>query len=126
MTTELKLSLDDFSRQALGRIAQRDHGSTAKAVETASLYYLAQRDSPRPAWDVPRFARGADPTQTLEVELHDSTWQALSEEADEQGVTPEMLAIHAILYFLADLDSGRLTDLLDESFDSREGPPFRR
>ena len=47
----------------------------------------------------------------------DETWVALEAEAEEQGVTPEALAVHALLYLLADLDSGRVGDRLEQELD---------
>jgi hypothetical protein len=35
-------------------------------------------------------------------------WSELSREAAQQGVEPSELASHAILYYLADLDRGRI------------------
>jgi len=85
------------------------------AVTTASLYYLADRDSDRPAWRMPRFAQSAKSTEALQVEIGDETWRMLSEEAARQGVTTELLAKHALLYFVADMDSGRMGTRLEDA-----------
>ena len=42
------------------------------------------------------------------LELGDFTWERLRSEAERQGVSIEELVAHAILYFLADFDSGRI------------------
>jgi hypothetical protein len=42
-------------------------------------------------------------------------WLALSKEAAEQGVSTDTLTIHAVLYFLADVDSGRRIGLLESA-----------
>jgi hypothetical protein len=44
----------------------------------------------------------------------------VSDEAERQGVSPDALAVHAVMYFLADVDSGRMGRLLDEAFDKPE------
>jgi hypothetical protein len=53
----------------------------------------------------------------LNVELDDETWRALAVEADRQGVLPEVLCVHALLYFVADVDSGRLAERLGHALD---------
>jgi predicted DNA-binding ribbon-helix-helix protein len=120
MTKGVTLTLSDFSRSALERVALRGNGSTSSAVRMASLYYLSDRDSQRPVWRVPRFATGGEPGHSLTIELDDATWRALSDEAEEQGVTTEVLAVHAVFYFLADLDSGRLVGLLEEALENTD------
>jgi hypothetical protein len=114
MSKIMTLRLDQFGRQALADFADERHDSAGVVVRTASLYYLADRDSGRAAWRVPRFLAsqpeevGAD----LRVDVDDETWNALADEARGQGVDTERLAEHALLYFLADLDEGRLAERL--------------
>ena len=86
----------------------------------ASIYYLNDRDSRRPAWLVPRVAADSQPSRDLQVELDDATWGALSEEADRQGVPTDLLAMHALLYFLADIDSGRVAALLEDALENSD------
>jgi hypothetical protein len=117
MSKDVTLHLDEFGQRALARFARGRPGSAAAAVRTASLYYLADRDSERAAWRVPRFDRDAAGKPTLRVKLDEDTWRALDEEAGRQGVTADALAVHAVLYFVADLDSGRLADLLGEALE---------
>jgi hypothetical protein len=52
--------------------------------------------------------------------LDDATWRALAEEAQRQSVRAETLAVHAVLYFLADLDSGRLAGLLEDALEDAD------
>ena len=111
--TRLMLHVDEFALEALERNFAVQGGSTAAIVRTAVLYYLAERDSARQAWRYPRFARQDRPGGGREVEMDDETWAALDEEAGRQGVEPSQLAGHACLFFLADLDSGRLGEQLE-------------
>jgi hypothetical protein len=120
MTKDVTLHLDEFGERALERLTTHRRGSAAAAVRTACLYYLADRDSGRPAWRAPSFAAEPAPGSTLHVELDDAAWGALAEEAYEQGVTVGQLALHAVMYYLADLDSGRLAGLLEEALDESE------
>ena len=110
MTKSMKLRLDSFGRQALSEFAEERRDSASAVVRTASLYYLADRDSGRPALRVPRFVRDPPGADSFEVDLDDDTFAALRQEARGQGVEPSRLAEHALLYFLADLDDGRLAE----------------
>jgi HEAT repeat protein len=98
-------------------VVDEGHASPTKAVRAASLYYLRDRDSRRPAWRVPDLAPPDEGDGALLVELDDETWSALRHEAEAQGVTPELLALHALLYFLADLDSGRVRRRLGDALE---------
>jgi hypothetical protein len=120
MPRDVKLHLDEFGRLAFERFTTRRKGSAAAAVRTACLYYLADRESGRPAWRASRFAPEPPLGSTLHVRLDDATWAALAEEAQDQGVTLDELALHAVLYFIADLHSGRLAGLLEEALEELE------
>ena len=103
----VRLELDDFGKHALE--AQVEGGSTRDAViRTAARYYFGDRGSGRLAWRPPRFVRCGEqgPSAITDVELDEDTMEALEEEARRQGMAPHRLAEHALLYFLADLDSG--------------------
>jgi hypothetical protein len=124
MTRSMTLRLDQFGRQALAEFAEERHDSAGKVVRTASLYYLADRDSGRSAWRVPKFLQASSPgADPLEVDLDDETWAALAHEARGQGVEPARLAEHALLYFFADLDGGRLADRLGGAVEGSPKPP---
>jgi hypothetical protein len=69
------------------------------------------------------------------VEFDDFGWNALVEEAARQNVAPEALIVHAAMYYLADLDSGRAAARVienppgSEQVDAPEGgrsPRFER
>ena len=107
------LRFDDFARRALIRIKGGGGDSTAAAIRTASLYYLADRALDRPAWRVPRFQRSDEEARSVRVRLDEATWQAMSNEAARQGVSMDALAVHAVLYYLADLNSGRVAGRLE-------------
>lgn len=118
MTRDVVLNMNEFGRHALDTFVQERSGSPSAAARTASLYYLADRDSERPAWTVPRFPPGSrqqDGDGATRITLDDGTWEAVVEEAGRQSVTAEELLAHAIVYFLADLDSGRVAARLDET-----------
>ena len=68
-------------------------------------------------------AAARDGNHALAVELDDETWSGLRQEADEQGVAPDVLALHALLYFVADVDSGRVGRRLDDALDGERNTP---
>lgn len=119
MSKDVSLHLDEFGHRALTRFA-RGRGATEDAlVRTAALYYLSERDTGRPSWRVPRFSTGQR-VPAHRVELDQETWGALNDEAARQGVSADTLAVHALMFFLADLDSGRIGDRLEHSLEEEE------
>jgi hypothetical protein len=123
MTKSMTLRLDPFGQQALSEFAEEHRDSASAVVRTASLYYLADRDSGRPAWRVPRFRRDAPRGDSLDVNLDEDTFAALRDEAAGQGVDPSRLAEHALLYYLADLDGGRLAERIGGAVEGRKKRP---
>jgi hypothetical protein len=57
---------------------------------------------------VPRGARESDAAVTLELRVSEFTVTELQRQADRQRVPVEELAAHALAYYLADADSGRV------------------
>jgi len=107
MRRSLKLALDDFGRATLEGEAARYSVEPAELVSHAVGYYLADRDSGRPALKVPRFERSATAAPLeLDVELNDRVWDEAEAEAARQRVSLERLLEHAAMYLVADLDSG--------------------
>jgi predicted transcriptional regulator len=118
VTRQLTLHLDGFLQDALDGFARERDGSPSTVVRMAALYWLADRDSERPGWRAPRFRRGGGRSgESVRVALDEDTWGALEEEARRQTVDAELLAEHAVLYFLADLDSGRVASRLKHLVD---------
>ena len=62
-------------------------------------------------------AQQGSTTFEVQVRLDDFGARALREEAARQGVPVSELAAYAVMYYLADLDSGRIT---------RDVPPLAR
>lgn len=120
----VRLELDDFGNEALE--AQVRRGSTRGAViRTATRYYLSDRRSGRLAWRPPLFVRSGEQAASAitNVDLDEDTMEALEEQAQRHGVAAHRLAEHALLYFLADLDSGRAAERLGYAL---EGEVLRR
>jgi predicted DNA binding CopG/RHH family protein len=57
----------------------------------------------------PDEAQAAHTERSLTVRLEGFAWEAISEEAAREGLTTEELIGFAVLYYLADSDSGRIS-----------------
>jgi len=106
----LTLSLEEFAALTLEAEAERYSVSPAELGRQAVRYYLSDRDSGRTALRVPRLSRSAtrQPALELMLDLDADSWNELDQEAERQEVSVERLLEHAIVYFLADLDAGRV------------------
>jgi hypothetical protein len=121
MTRNVTLHLEEFDQRALDRLVREENASPDATLRTAVLYYLADRDAQRPGWRAPRrFRLPPDPSSDLEVVFDDVTWAALELEAERQGVTSDALAVHTVLYYVADFESGRLAERLGETLSEDE------
>jgi Arc/MetJ-type ribon-helix-helix transcriptional regulator len=110
----VSVRLDRFGQDALeDRV--RGGGSRADVLQTALHYYLADSDSGRIAWGVPQLARTATSADGVDVELDDDLLARLEGEAQRQDVSIELLAAHAVIYYLTDLDTGRATARLGDA-----------
>lgn len=113
----LTFQLDVFGREALEGFARGGQHSRSAAVRIASLYYLADRERRRPAWLAPRCATASRDAADVRVRLDRETWHALQAEAERQDVSAADLTRHAVLYFLADVDSGRVAGGLERALE---------
>jgi hypothetical protein len=106
----LTLSLEEFGASTLEAEAERYSVSPVELGRRAARYYLSDRDSGRMAFKVPRLPQEPErrPALELSLDLDPDTWRELEEEAKRQEVSVERLLEHAIVYFLADLDAGRV------------------
>jgi hypothetical protein len=100
----IRLGIGEFTRLAL---EQRGGGATS-LVREAAIYYLSDSRTNRPGRRHPGFPDSADGQVPVDLTLAESQWSDLEDEADAQGITLERLLEHALLYYLADLDSGRV------------------
>jgi len=110
----LTLRLAPFEREALEAYGAAQQVPPERVILTAVLYYLREQPSGRETWPAPSFRR-SEPKRgsALQVELGEETGEVLAMQAGAQGVTPESLARHALLFFLADADSGQLLAKLE-------------
>ncbi len=106
----LTLALDQFGAAAIEEQAAHYSLAPPELARRAARYYLSDLGSGRMTLWVPRLETGvqAKGSLRLEIDLDADSWRVLEAEAKRQHVTLEALVVHAILYFLADLDSGRV------------------
>jgi hypothetical protein len=104
------LALEEFGASKLEAEAERYSVSPAELGSHAVRYYLSNRDSGRMALRVPQLSKepAGKPVLALSIDLDTDTWRELEEEAQTQQVSVERLLVHAIVYFLGDLDAGRV------------------
>jgi hypothetical protein len=111
-TMDIELTFDEFGWRTLEDRASAEGIALAHLVSLACAYHESQLAEDRVAAAVPRFRRRAvdGETRALDIELEDLTLQRLEQEAKRQGVSPERLCEHAVLLYLADLDSGKVAE----------------
>jgi hypothetical protein len=80
-------------------------------------YYLDDSETGRPAWRVPQLARKAAFTEAREIELPEKLHAELEREARRQDVPADLLATHALMYFLSDLGTGRAAARLGDAMN---------
>lgn len=117
MMKSVHVRLDRFGKEALQEHLSDSGESEAHALDVAVRYYLGDADCGRLAWRVPIGYAQRDPDEELEVELDDDLHDELRRESRRQRVTPDVLAMHALMYYLADLDSGRAAARLGDAIN---------
>jgi hypothetical protein len=93
--------------------------SSSASAERAIRCYLNDKESPSPGWAYPSFLRGRKPAQQTELELNldAGLWRSLSTEALSQEVSAPQLLEHAVLYFAAEENAGRVTERILDDFN---------
>ena len=111
-TLEISLGFDEFGWSALQDQAHADGLELDQLIDLACSYYESQLGSDRTAMRVPRFERsaGGREDRVLQLEMGAETRRRLEQEALRQGVELERLLEHAAMFYLADLDAGRVTE----------------
>jgi hypothetical protein len=61
--------------------------------------------------------RGVGTRRSLSLPLDGFAWEAIQHESTRLGVSEEELVAHAVLYYLADVDSGRIARRIPTSHD---------
>ena len=113
MRRSLTLEVGAFGRSALRDETRRLDLSVEEFVAGAARYFLAEDDAERPARRLPDAnVRAQAEAVDVDLDLEMGTWRALDAECRRQGVTREELLVHAVLFLIADLESGRVSHRL--------------
>ena len=103
----MRVHLGDLARTGL---ETRVGSDLPAAINTALVYYVGKLASGRRPIPVPAFlvAAGAEERANaqseVEVEVDERIEAVIYREASRQGATPDALAQHAVLVYLAELD----------------------
>jgi hypothetical protein len=114
MKIPVSVRLGELSLKILGS----EGGDIAADLERAIRVYLNDSGTSNPGWSYPAalgVVRLSD--EELELRLDEGVWTGLEEEAAVQGVSTSQLASHAVLYYAAELDAGRVTQHILDSTD---------
>jgi hypothetical protein len=120
MTPSVTLTLEPFARETVERYAKAGYPYRS-LLRSAVAYYLGQDWGDRSPWPVPQFLDGPPAKgDRLRIDIDDGTWRALVDAAAAQGVSLESLAEHAVLFYVADLESGRVAKGLERTLADEE------
>jgi hypothetical protein len=116
------VAIDDFVLGLLEDASAAGGTTPGVLLMRAIRYYLAERDSRRPGWPCSRLDEEGETVETtsIELEVDGKAWEAFSLEAERQRVSTDQLLQHGALYYLADRDSGRLTETILEDLEKQK------
>jgi hypothetical protein len=114
------VSLGAFVVKSLGGASTEDPASLSSSLVQVIRYYLADQASGRDAWPYPSFLGndGGGRMIDLRIDIDDAVWKAFSREAKRQGVATNQLLQHAVIYFIADRDAGRVTQRIVDDLEA--------
>jgi hypothetical protein len=99
------IELGQFTRSAM---EARVGSDLVAGIRAAVKHYSRRLESGRRPLALPSYFRtapAADPANALDVPLGSEAEAALEREANRQHVTPQQILSHAVLTYLADMDS---------------------
>ena len=111
VTRLVTVQLSEFACSAVsGDGNARDEGVPARVV-AATRCYLNDKDSGGVGWSYPGFLPEAEGGEevALRLAIADELWRRLEQEAERQGISPQQMITHAVLYVAAEVDAGRVT-----------------
>ncbi|HEY6639020.1 MAG TPA: hypothetical protein VIZ61_15180 [Solirubrobacterales bacterium] len=121
MGFEVSITFDEFGWSVLEDHARAENLSLDRLLALACGYYESELASGRTASRVPRFGQPVSEreSRTFLLELDKQTVKRLEEEAERQELGLERLIEHAAIFFLADLDAGRVAERIIRLADSQ-------
>jgi len=120
----MKITFDEFGWRSLEERAAEEGTSLDEFLSLALSYYESELSSGRAAIEVPRFRQtpGGE-ARTVTVEIDGEVMRRVEDEGERRGVAVERVCEYAALFFLADLDAGRVAEQVIQRARSGAGPP---
>ena len=102
-----------------------EHGQASRYLRSqlvrAMRLYLHDRGTKGgPGWSYPAFLPQEEGALELKLSVDGGLWTAFEEEAHRQGASVSCLAEHAALYYVAELDAGRITERILEELERED------
>lgn len=119
MKRSVSVHISEFVCQAVAG-EDPDVNRVSEVVGRAIRYYVDSGESGGPGWPYPGFRQDDSEVNggvDVQVSIDEELWRSLEEEAARQGVSTQQLAVHATLWFAAELDAGRATQRILEGLD---------
>lgn len=118
MMRSVTVRLGGFACAALAEEEGVDPAQIPSAAVQAIRCYLNDKGTGGPGWLYPGFMRGGDNGDDVELQLSidGDLWRSLEDEAERQGVSAQKMVEHAVLYFAAETDAGRITRRILDDF----------
>jgi hypothetical protein len=116
------VSLGRLASQAIGGGASNRDDQMSSRASRAIRCYLSARGSGAAGWSYPSFLdehRGGEGIR-LELRIEDGLWRSLEEEAERQHISAPQMLEHAVLYFAAEVDAGRVAERILDELDEVE------
>jgi hypothetical protein len=120
MSVTTTVSLGAFAREALAGDGTNGSEFASSSVARAIRCYLNDRKSRIAGWSYPSFLReqsASEEVVELELSVDDALWLQLEEEAEQQEVSPRQMLEHAVFYFAAEVNAGRVTERILDDLD---------
>lgn len=122
--TKVRVALGALAAEVLTRNSERGGEAASEVLLRAIRLYLRDKDDGGQAWAYPAFLaarrRPAPEVTELELSIDEGLWRDFEDEAGAQEVEPERLLEHAIFYYAAELDAGRVTARILVELDEEE------
>lgn len=117
---EASIRFDEFGWSQLEDQARAEGVGVDRLLSLACIYYGSELSTGRTATRAPRFGQPATEreSRTFVLELDEQTVKRLEEEAERQDLGIERLIEHAAIFFLAELDAGRVAERIIRLADS--------
>jgi hypothetical protein len=109
---DVSITFDEFGWSALEDCAGSEGLRLDRLLTLACSYYASELAAGRTATRVPRFAQPATERErrTFVLDLDSKSLRGLEREAERRGLRLESVIEHAAIFFLADLDAGRVAE----------------